>query len=783
MESPTEALHSKLCFRNFISLLLRQEMECIAEDASQPCHSNGPAVSTPQRYRSRIGTVLMLTLLVHPLALAQNDPEEVPQLPELLVTGTPGQDADSRLVDLTLTRVPLRSSESLADALAEAPAVTFSRRGASNVEPVIRGFTFDRISTLFNGLPLLNASPTRTSAPVNFFRSGLVGQVSVQRSLPSVTAGPVTTGGRLLIDSFPRVTGSTAGQTNTTLSLRTYGNQGGLATGGSLAGRTDRVSYRIAGQYVKLGDYTSGDGRTIDADHEGWGESAALRVDLTDQQSIEFALHHYHQALDRNISLPFDTVDTDFYAGTLNYIWKQDRHTLTLRAGYTATNPYLSTTTRPTTTTTPAPPPPAPGGPGGPPPPPPPARPVNTDFQGDAIARATGLSWQTTWSPTLTTIFGADATWATRDVSRERLLSDNTINIDRLWPDVHTRDLGLFGEITWRLDASRIRLGARLDRVHREARAADSSIVGIPGARGNTIRQNYVAFNGPSAGITTRDHTTGAANLTLERDLTPALTARLGLGLTRMAPTETEAYRAFLSNPRGIADLGNPDLDPETKREIEAGLRYTTNDLRLSAQFFYARVNDYIARRRILIAPTQIFSFRNTDAEFHGGETSLVWTPASIPGWSLTAVGASVRGKDLTTGIDQAGLPPWNATVATRYQHTRGDRLYSISLEAAYTAAKTNPNPAEATRFRDTADYTLLGLRLGARLNRRLTLELSIENLLDLTYYNYLTAFAATGPSAPPGSPPVIAAPNTLAPGDSVPGVGRSVNLSVRWRF
>ncbi len=591
-------------------------MECIAEDATRPSHPIGPATSSSRRYLRRIATILLFALSSQPLVRAQDNPEPVPQLPDLLVTSTPWQDDDASLADLTLTHVPLRPSESLADSLADAPAITFARRGANNVEPVIRGFSFDRNSTLFNGLPLLNASPTRTSAPVNFFRSGLVGQVSVQRSLPSVTAGPITTGGRLLIDSFP--SGTTADQSSPSLSLRTHGNQDGLATGGALAGQTDRVSYRIAGQYVKLGDYTSGDDRTVDADHEGWGESAALRAALTEHQSIELALHHYHQALDRNISLPFDTVDTDFYAGTLNYLWKQDRHTLRLRAGYTATNPYLSSSARPsttttTTTTTSTPtPPPAPGGPpGGAPPAPPPARPVNTDFQGDAIARATGISWQTTWSPSLTTTLGADATWATRDVSRERLLSDNSINIDRLWPDVHTRDLGVFGELTWQRDANRIRFGARLDRVHREARAADSSIVGIPGARGDTIRQNYVAFNGPAAGITTRNHTTGATNLTFERDLSPALTARLGLGLTRMAPTETEAYRAFLSNPSGVADLGNPDLDPETKQEIEVGLRYATADLRLSAQVFYARVDDYIARRRILVTPTQIFSFRN----------------------------------------------------------------------------------------------------------------------------------------------------------------------------
>ncbi len=59
-------------------------------------------------------------------------------------------------------------------------------------------------------------------------------------------------------------------------------------------------------------------------------------------------------------------------------------------------------------------------------------------------------------------------------------------------------------------------------------------------------------------------------------------------------------------------------------------------------------------------------------------------------------------------------------------------------------------------------------------------MEVSVENLFDQTYYNYLTASAATGPS---GSPGTTTNPRALAPGDSVPGVGRSFNLTARWRF
>ena len=634
----------------------------------------------PPFTRTRRAAILLCPFVTSISARAQSTPSTpAQQLPTVSVSSSPwGLDENLSQIDTDLEVVRLSDQRSLSATLENLPNVEFSKRGANNTEPVIRGFSFDRISTLFNGLPLINASPTRTSAPVNFFQSGLIGQLRVERSFPSVSDGPITTGGRLSIDSFPPPSRSLSAPTQPplhslvdgSLQLRSFGNQQGFTAGTALTGQTDRVSYRLAGQYVKLGDYTSGDGRTVDADHEGWGESAAIRTHLSEHQSVEVALHHYHQALDRNISLPFDTVDTDFYAATLNYTWSAENHHLYWRSGYTETHPRLSTTARPDDddddpTPTPAP-PAGGGGPGGPGGPggggsgnPPPARPVDTDLRGDTIAYSGGLSWQTTWSSELISLLGVDATWSRRNASRERLLSDNSVNIDHLWPDVRTRDLGLFGELTWNREANHVRFGARIDRVDREARAADGLIIGIPGARGATIRQNYIAFNGPAAGETTRNHTVGAVNFTYEHDLSTKLTARLGLGLTRMAPTESESYRSFLSNPLGVGDLGNPALDPETKREIEAGLQYSSDQLQFTGQIFYAAIDDYIQRTLILTTPSTIFSFRNSDAAYYGAEAALVVTPTATPGLSFNASASTVQGYDRNTRIDQAGLPPW----------------------------------------------------------------------------------------------------------------------------
>ncbi|MCR9062221.1 MAG: TonB-dependent receptor plug domain-containing protein, partial [Rhodobacteraceae bacterium] len=130
--------------------------------------------------------------------------DPVQKLPSVAITSSSWAEiSELPRLDASLNRIHLSPHLPLAQALEAMPSVTFARRGANAVEPVIRGFSFDRISTHFNGLPLINASPTRTTAPINFFRSGLIGQVSVQRSFPSVTTGPITTGGVFSLTSFP----------------------------------------------------------------------------------------------------------------------------------------------------------------------------------------------------------------------------------------------------------------------------------------------------------------------------------------------------------------------------------------------------------------------------------------------------------------------------------------------------------------------------------------------------------------------------------------------------
>jgi outer membrane receptor protein involved in Fe transport len=84
-------------------------------------------------------------------------------------------------------------------------------------------------------------------------------------------------------------------------------------------------------------------------------------------------------------------------------------------------------------------------------------------------------------------------------------------------------------------------------------------------------------------------------------------------------------------------------------------------------------------------------------------------------------------------------------------------------------AAQSNPAPDEMPVLADTAAFTLGNLRAGLTW-RGLRIALSVENLFDRLYYDYLSPPAAA--MSPSG---------TLRPGARIPGPGRTFTLTVSY--
>ena len=311
---------------------------------------------------------------------------------------------------------------------------------------------------------LPGGSPTHV-APVGFFFPGSVATVSVARAFPSVTGGPVTASGRIDLDSPGLARAENSGLLAATV------RSGGRGSMGSP--RAPGPDSRFAG-YAGLsgaafGDYRTGGGDWVDADLEMVGLAGSMVWAGSDDRSANLAFVVNRQLLARNASLPLDLKDTTMYAVTLDTAWESDASSWSVRVGYTDNSPFLTSEDRPIV----------------------PGAPVDVMT---AEAKATNLQWRD-FADLASGCLGHVGSGTrfqhqNRDAVRHRLFLSGMQFNDHIWPEVWSSDLGLFGEVRWdESDRWRMVGGVRLDRVWSDADAADDPVVGLPGARGATIRR------------------------------------------------------------------------------------------------------------------------------------------------------------------------------------------------------------------------------------------------------------------------------------------------------
>ncbi len=701
---------------------------------------------------------IILTLIGMPLALgAAEDPiYGVYSLPSYEVDGAAkdrsfkGWDFDSVTVVEEVGKG--LESVSMAHALVALPSVDMGRRGANTLEPSIRGLGGERVSTTFNGLLLPGGSPTHV-APVGFFFPGSVATVSVARAFPSVTGGPVTTSGRIDLESPRLVTGEKSGLVATTARSGWEGVNG--IASGTWGGSGSQAYGSLSGAWFD--DYRTGGGDWVDADLRMVGAAASMIWAEEDGRSANLALVVNHQSLARNASLPLDLKDTTMFAVTFDSTWKEGPATWKLNLGYTDDQPFLTSEDRPI----------APGA-------------SIVLIKSAAVARNKGGSVSRT-SPlgaSGSLELGADLNRQDRDSIRHRIFVSGNQFEDHIWPEIWSTDLGVFAEVIWN-ESEKWKLlgGVRVDRVWSDAEAADDPVEGLPGARGSTIRENYEGFNGPDALITERDDWAGSAHLLLEVPMRSGnLIGFAGLGVVRAPPGVTERYRAFLNALGGGMELGNPSLDGETRWEFDAGIRLRGEGWRFDASGFLARVDGFIQREAIAFDPL-VYGFRNRDVSLVGLEliTEISPEPLARLGLSIDGSFSIVRGENRDTSIGIPEIPPWNFRAGLAWQETGENPRFGLRLDTRFVGSQDNPDPATMPLYRDTDSFNTW--RLGGQwtMGRGWSLDLAVDNLFDQRFYEYLHAPVATGLLGPSSG--------TLNKGDSIPGFGRQVMLTLRKLF
>jgi hemoglobin/transferrin/lactoferrin receptor protein len=187
-------------------------------------------------------------------------------------------------------------------------------------------------------------------------------------------------------------------------------------------------------------------------------------------------------------------------------------------------------------------------------------------------------------------------------------------------------------------------------------------------------------------------------------------------------PTLSDRY---YRGPTGRGFItGNPDLDPETSLQFDAGVRYVSARLRLATYYYQYRINDLIERYQT--TPDNFF-FRNRGAaRIRGYE---IEAQASLPGAVTLDLAAQVaEGISLDDGAYLDDISPFNVTGVLRKQ--LGERAFG-QLRLAWFSDDDHFGPTE----RAVPGYTLLDAATGYRVVKALELRVQARNLLNDTYY------------------------------------------------
>lgn len=217
------------------------------------------------------------------------------------------------------------------------------------------------------------------------------------------------------------------------------------------------------------------------------------------------------------------------------------------------------------------------------------------------------------------------------------------------------------------------------------------------------------------------------------------------------APNATQ-INGFVENPTPttfVRLLANPDLKPETSRNLEVGVRAQLNRLQLDVAAFGGRFNNLIVDKKPLggvgvVGDPLLFQTVNVNhAKVQGFEVRGHFDWGDVAGGSLSTSLAygQTRGSDRDTGLALNSIDPSKLMLGLKYERSDWD----IRLDATQHAAKTEgdldspylPKPVNPPRIRQftTPTATTLDLHMLYRVRKDVRLNFAVVNLTNRKYW------------------------------------------------
>jgi iron complex outermembrane receptor protein len=606
------------------------------------------------------------------------------------------------------------ASKDLAGALREQPGLDAASRGPMNLDPNVRGLVETQLGTFVDGTRLFAAGPARMDTEISHVSPQMVERLRVVKGPYALTWGAGTLGA-INVETYKP--GFNAGGMDVQGSGGAlYGdNASTLDVFGGVAGSGSRSRFNLILNHRTGDDYEDGDGNLIPGDYESSEGRLNFGFQIDDSSVLDLLVGYQEQF---DIDYPGRLLDaTYFYTRSYGLEWSKTMSgsvsEVFVQLYNNRKDHLMNNDEKPTAQPNPNRIPPFP---------------LQVDLPTESnTAGARGFA---TWgSGDWLWQAGADyynvEQTATRFISRRD--AGMLIFTDIVWPDSEIEDLGGYFQGIYRKDRFELGATVRVDLV--DVSAGEVSDFFLE----NTTGELDQSETNPSVALSARWALADGWSLTA------------GLGQAVRTATSLERYAdRFPSTKFQIATefVGQPDIDPETGRQLDLGVLYTASNMAFQANLFYRTIDDYITvepdpdlPRRLPVSPMLVYRHLNGDeAETLGGELHFDHQVNRWFGWraGLTYLDT----EDTFFNEPVFGTPPPAAQIGFTLSEPAGRYWADFGVRIV----DDQDDVAEARFEQPTEGYEVFDLRGGYRLASGLILKAGVENLTDELYTNHLNS-------------------------------------------
>jgi iron complex outermembrane receptor protein len=587
-----------------------------------------------------------------------------------------------------------------ADFLKSIPGFSVIRKGGTDGDPVLRGFSGSRLGILIDGQEVYGGCGSRMDPPTAYVYPESFDRVVILKGPQTVLYGAGQSAGVVMFERNTQRFDKFTWQANASLTAGSYGRNDQV---GDVTLGNELFYVRAGGTRADADNYKDGDGREIHARYTRWSSYATFGLTPDDNTRIELSANisdgkaaYADRAMDgakfrkdnvslfaekRHISPLIDKIEARLYYNHVDHI--MDNYSLRPNANtmmsYAAMNPDRTT-------------------------------------QGGKISA--------TLTPvdTVSMTVGMDTKY---DVHRFRnammkgsaQAATSAFESIAYQKDAQFRQIGLFGETTIDLaPAQRLISGLRVDWHSATDRRPDGyNDATRPVNTTRDLTQNTTLYSGFAR---------------YEKDLpNQEGTAYIGLGHVERTPDYWERlHKSPVDNRSAFFST-----KPEKTTQLDFGTSYRAGPVDLSVSGFYGKVHDYI------LLNWDAGQTRNVNATVFGGEIDAVYQ--ITPRWKTISTLSYVHGTNDTDGRALAQQPPLELRLNTSYEmgnYSVGALWRLVAPQTRFDIGSGNivSNGKDLGR---TGGFGVLSLNAGWAATQSFLLTAGVDNVFNKTYAEHLS--------------------------------------------